>query len=182
MRKYLPLGALALTAGVAHADPMLGLYAGAGVTSNTVNNVLNTGMDLSNKEWKAFAGIKPAGSPLGFEAEYLSLGAADTGLGPFAHTQGKTYAFDAVGHIPLPVPFLSVIAKAGVDRWNVTSSGGGFPGVFPQDRQAYQFTWGAGAQAHFGSLGARLEYEHFNIANTAGGAKVVTLGVLFTFL
>jgi len=39
-----------------------------------------------------------------------------------------------------------------------------------------QFAWGVGGQAHFGNLGARLEYENFSIRNT-GGANLVSLSV-----
>jgi hypothetical protein len=179
MRKYLFPCAIALAAGTAHADPPLGLYAGAGVTSTSIRNMLGTGQDMNNTgKWKALTGIKPAGSPLGFEAEYLDFGSASPGA-------GEAYAYDAVGYIPLRAPFLSLLGKAGVARWeekaNLTSL------------HAYQFTWGAGAQAMSGGVGLRLEYERFNIRipnpnyGPAGRyfdthASAITLGMLFTFL
>jgi len=40
--------------------------------------------------------------------------------------------------------------------------------------------WGIGAQAHLGSIGGRLEYESFHIANTSG-AGVVSLSAMLRF-
>jgi hypothetical protein len=187
MRKYLFPCAIALTAGVAHADSPLGLYAGAGVTSASVGNMEGTGQTMSNTEWKAFAGIKPAGSPVGFEAGYLDFGSKNYYGAPL---WGEAYAYDAVGHIPLPVPFLSLLGKAGVARWEEKSTDPASFGALTSEH-AYQFTWGAGAQARLGGLGVRLEYERFNIRYPVLGwagryfdthAHVITLGVLFTFL
>jgi hypothetical protein len=176
MRKPFLLGAFAFAAGagVAHADPLLGLYAGAGAINSSVNNVLHTHEDISNNEWKAFAGIKPVGSPLGFEASYMDFG---TRSNVFENVHGNAWTFDALGHIPLGGPFLSVYGKAGLTRTSLsghTATGG-------VDDHGSQFTYGGGVQVRLGGVGARLEYEHLNIPNT-DGANVVTLGVLFNFL
>jgi hypothetical protein len=176
MRKSLLLGTLVLAAGAgagtAQADPMLGLYAGVGAISGSVDNVFDTHQDISNKEWKAYAGLRPAGSPLGFEAEYLTFGHNDTFFGDAG---AHLWAYDAVGYIPVGLPFLHLIAKGGIAHWTVNLRDFGF------DDHANQFTWGVGGQANFGALGVRLEYEKFNVSNT-DGAHAVTLGVSFTFL
>jgi hypothetical protein len=185
MRKYLLPCAIALAAGTAHADPPLGLYVGAGVTSSSVSNMLGIG-HVKNTEWKALTGIKPAGSLLGFEAGYLDFGSGVSQFG--AQAWGEAYTYDAVGYIPLPAPFLSLLGKAGVARWEEKTNLG-FGDVFSE--HAYQFTWGAGAEARFGRVGVRLEYERFNIRDPVLGwaghyydtnAHVITLGVLFTLL
>lgn len=180
MRKSLLLGTLAIAAGAAHADPLLGLYAGVGAIHSTVDNVFDTRQSIENSEWKAFVGIKPLGSPLGFEAEYLDLGSRTF---DFGRVSGDTWAFDAVGHVPLPLPFLTIYGKAGLSRLevrgDVTSPFG--PGRLRYSDQSSQFTYGAGVQVKFAGIGARLEYEHFNVSNS-DGADVVTLGVLFSFL
>jgi OmpA-OmpF porin, OOP family len=178
MRKSLLLGgALALAAGAAHADPVLGMYVGAGALQSNVDNAGDLDLDIHDKEWKLFAGIKPVASPLGFEAEYVDFGSITT---PFAHTSADAWAFDAIGHLPLPVPFTTVYAKAGLSRWDVSGSVAGFPALQFSDTSS-QFTYGAGVQVQVQGLGARLEYEHFNIADT-NGANVFTIGVLFSFL
>jgi hypothetical protein len=43
-----------------------------------------------------------------------------------------------------------------------------------------EFAWGIGAQAHISMVGARLEYENFNIPNTSG-ARVASLSVFLSF-
>jgi hypothetical protein len=86
------------------------------------------------------------------------------------------WAYDAVGYIPVGLPFLHLIGKAGIAHWDVNRQS--WDGL---DYHNNQFTWDAGAQAHFGALGVRLEYEKFVMSNTAN-ARAVTLGVSFTFL
>jgi hypothetical protein len=185
MRKSVLLGgALAIAAGTAHAEDVLGLYVGAGAIQNRIEGVggASVDVDLYNKQWKAFAGIKPGASPLGFEAEYLNFGSATT---TFAHASADAWAFDAIGHIPLPLPFLSIYGKAGVSRWEA-SGGATIPGPGPVTTIRYsaqnsQFTYGAGVQVQLQGLGARLEYEHFSLSNT-DGANVFTVGILFRFM
>jgi hypothetical protein len=43
------------------------------------------------------------------------------------------------------------------------------------------FAWGVGAQVHLCNIGARLEYERFNIANT-NGAQVFSLDAVLSLL
>ena len=52
--------------------------------------------------------------------------------------------------------------------------------MFRRDRSGTSFVWGAGIQAHWGPLGARLEYEHFQMPYT-DGARLYTAAVTFTF-
>jgi len=49
--------------------------------------------------------------------------------------------------------------KAGAARWNL--SGHTDSSLFAIDDHGTDFAWGGGAQAHFGALGLRLEYEQF---------------------
>jgi hypothetical protein len=177
MRKLLFLCALLLATGAAQAEPLLGFYAGAGLTTGSVENVLGSGLDVTNTMWKLFAGVHPANSPFGLEAEYLDFGSETTLL---AHGEGHAAALDAVGHLPLPVPFLSLFGKAGISRWEVSGDVIA-PRFISLDDQGSQFTWGIGALAHFGNVAGRLEYERFNIANT-DGANIVTIGVQITLL
>ncbi len=52
---------------------------------------------------------------------------------------------------------------------------------FALDDHGTDFAWGGGAQAHFGALGLRLEYEQFNVRNT-DGVKAVSFDVSWHFL
>jgi hypothetical protein len=167
---------LTVAAGAAEAQTPVGFYAGGGVVTGSVNNVFSSGLDLNNTNWKLFAGLHPAQSPLGIEAEYIDFGSVTNQI---AHAQGNVLAADLMLYVPLFVPPLSAYGKAGMARWQVSGSVlNGFAGF---DEHATQFTWGVGAKAQFGAFAARIEYERFNILNT-DGANVITIGGQFTFL
>lgn len=175
MRKPLLLCALCLPAAAAHADT-LGLYAGAALTTGSVNNVVNSGTNISNTDWKIFGGVHPPGSPFGLELEYLDFGSETHN---FNYADGSTWALDAVGYLPL-APVFSLYGKAGLSRWELTDHVVGAP--FDRlDDNGVQVTLGVGGLLRFGNFAARLEYERFNIDNTAG-ANVVTVGVQLTVL
>lgn len=178
MRKLLPLTALMLAAGVAHADP--DLYVGAAVTKAKVGNVFGSGLDMDNTDWKAMVGFKPPLFPIGAEAEYLDLG-SENRLSPIGgvHSDGHAFAAFAVGYLPIPLPIVGFFAKSGLARWEL--SGSSRPALFALSDHGTQFAWGLGAQAHFGKFAGRLEYERLNISST-DGANVYSLGVTYNLL
>jgi hypothetical protein len=178
MRKLLFLCAVLLAAGTAQAEPLLGFYGGAGLTTGSVNNVLGSGLDVNNTSFKVFAGVHPDATPFGLELEYLDFGSATSSV---AHGEGNALALDVMGHIPLPLPMLSLYGKAGLSRWQVRADVVGTPGFVGLDDHGTQFTWGVGAQLHFGNVAGRLEFEHFAITHT-DGANIVTIGVQVTLL
>ena len=51
---------------------------------------------------------------------------------------------------------------------------------FDIDESEFEFAWGAGVQAHFGSLGARLEYESVKVLDEDLGT--ISLSFIYTFL
>jgi len=63
-------------------------------------------------------------------------------------------------------------------RW--TLDGHDNASLFALDDHGTDSAWGGGAQAHFGALGLRLEYEQFNVRN-AEGAKLVSFDVAMAF-
>jgi opacity protein-like surface antigen len=180
MRKLILLCTLLLAAGAAEAEPALGVYAGAGITTGSIDNFLGSGLDIHNTDFKLFAGVHPAASPFGVEVQYVDFGSETR---TFAHAQADAAAISAVGYLPLPVPMFSVYGKAGLSRWELNGNLGapGTPAFLGLDDNGVQFTWGVGALAHFGNLAARLEYEHFVVSNT-DGANIVTIGVQVTVL
>src|SRR5215472_16533425 len=176
MRKLLPVLALALGAGAAHADNGT-FYIGAGVSRDNIKDITATASDLNSTNWKIWAGLRPI-SVFAVEADYLDLG-SETVNGPVGSTNlnYKAFAGYAVGYVPLPVPFLDVFGKAGVARWQSSGSTSfGGPGLFSLSDEGTQFAWGIGAQVHVGNFGGRLEYENFSIRNT-NGANIVSLSV-----
>jgi hypothetical protein len=68
-------------------------------------------------------------------------------------------------------------------RWTVNanqSSAGQLPpsSFFAISDRGTSFAWGLGAQAQIKNFGARLEWERFNIPNTANGARVFSLSAV----
>jgi hypothetical protein len=185
MRKVL-FAALLLAgpAGAAYAQ-IPDAYIGAGVSQAHVGNIFGSGrdFDLNNTAWKAFVGVRPLPF-LGIEANYMDLGSESRRFGfnggdYRAHVNAHAFSAFAVGFVPLPVPFLDIFGKAGAARW--TLDGHDNASLFALDDHGTDFAWGGGAQAHFGALGLRLEYEQFNVRNT-DGAKVVSFDVAWHFL
>jgi opacity protein-like surface antigen len=181
MRKVLLASTLTLVAGAAHADELLGLYAGAGITRAKMEDIFHTDFNLSNTSWKVYAGLRPIGFPLGVDVNYLDLGSADanTYLGS-AHAHSKAFAAYAVGYLPIPVPDIDVYAKAGLARWQFDGHAG--QDLFAVSENGTDFAWGVGGQFHFlGRFAARLEYEHYNV-HEADDVQIYSLGVSYTIL
>lgn len=182
MKKRLLASTLVLLAGAAHADELLGLYAGAGITRAKMEDVFHTNFDLSNTSWKVYAGLRPLGFPLGVDVDYIDLGSADAGtFRGLAHANSKAFAAYAVGYVPIPVPNIDVYGKAGLARWqfdgHYTS-----PSLFSVSENGTDFAWGVGGQVHFlDRFAVRVEYEHYNV-HEADDVQVYTLGVSYTIL
>jgi opacity protein-like surface antigen len=157
-------------------------YVGAGVTQARIDNIFHTdrSLDLNNTAWKIYAGFRPI-APFAIEANYMSLGHETRHFfdGSTAHADAHAFSAFAVGFFPVPLPFVDVFAKAGAARWNL--SGHTDSSLFSLDDHGTDFAWGGGAQAHFGALGLRLEYEQFNVRD-ADAVKAVSFDVSFHFL
>jgi hypothetical protein len=182
MRTVLLVIVLTLGSAAARADDLF--YIGAGISSNKLSGITNGGISyasIDHTSWKALAGVRPV-SFFAVEVDYTDLG---SGSGTFfgmrnTSTDAKAFAGYAVGFLPLPVPFLDLYAKAGLSRWQLNGSSTQGTGLFSFSDSGTEFAWGAGAQVHFGMIGARLEYENFNIPSTSG-AQIVSLDVLLRF-
>ena len=187
MRRILLVTVLALGTGAAQADGLL--YVGAGISKDKVQGITHTGVsfaDIDKTSWKVLAGFRPI-KLFAVEADYLDLGNRTNTFvgGASTHSDVKAYAGYAVGFLPLPLPFLDVFGKAGVSRWklNGNASAATLPpsSFFAFSTQGTEFAWGAGAQAHIGNIGGRLEYERFRIPNT-DDARVFSLSVILSLL
>jgi len=185
MRKVLFAG-LFLTGATGAYAQLPDAYVGAGVSQARINDIFHSGhdFDLNNTAWKAFVGVRPIPF-LGAEAQYMDLGSESRRFGfngaesTGGHVNAHAFSAFAVGFFPLPVPWLDVFGKAGAARW--TLNGHDNSSLFALDEHGTDFAWGAGAQAHFGPLGLRLEYEQFNVRNT-DGVKAATFDVMWHFL
>ena len=182
MRKLFLASALTLFAGAAHADDLLGLYAGAGIVKAKMEDVFHTDFTFNNTSWKLYGGFRPIGSPLGVDVDYVDLGSDSAGtFRGRAHANSKAFAAYAVGYLPIPAPNIDVYGKAGLARWqfdgSVTS-----PGLFAVSENGTDFAWGVGGQVHFlGRIAVRIEYEHYNV-HEADNVQLYSLGVSYAFL
>jgi OmpA-OmpF porin, OOP family len=182
MRKILLASTLTLAAGAAHADDLLGLYAGAGIVRAKMEDVFHTNFGFGNTSWKAYAGFRPLGFPLGIDVDYVDLGSQTAGtFKGQTQADAKAFAAYAVGYLPIPVPNLDLYAKGGLARWQFSGHYTS-PGLFSVSENGTDFAWGVGAQVHFlGRFAARLEYEHFMVRE-ADDVQLYSLGVSYTIL
>jgi hypothetical protein len=145
--------------------------------------------DDSDSGYKLIAGWRPLDN-FGVEVNYVDHGNAVVPAGvaciaPFTtpcpdttHLSAQTLSGFAVGYIDFPL--IDLFAKAGLTSWKFDGSTPGFPD-FNFDESGADFAWGAGIQARFLSLGARLEYEDFAIIN-GEHLGTVSLSLTYTFL
>ncbi len=166
-----------------------GIYLGAGYTQ-TDFGLGNPGnarpFDDSDSGYKLIAGFRPL-DHFGVEVNYVDHGQATVPAGvaciaPFSapcpdttHVSAQTLSGFAVGYVDLPL--IDLFAKAGATNWQVDARTPGFP-AFRQNDSGTDFAWGAGIQARFGSLGARLEYENFS---TIRSEELGTVSLSFTY-
>ena len=178
MRRLMLLTVLALGASAARAENGF-FYLGAGVVRNSLSDITDLGglPDLSNTSWKAFGGVRPL-NWLAAEMDYIDLGSGSstTTSGGSAHADGSALAAYAVGFLPIPLPVVDVYGKAGLARWKLNGDVNSLVSPGSLSTKGTEFAWGIGVQAHISMIGARLEYENFNIPNTSG-AKVTSLSV-----
>jgi hypothetical protein len=86
----------------------------------------------------------------------------------------------AVGYLDFPL--VDLFAKAGVSNWQFDGhSIGNFVPVYKINENGTEFAFGAGVQARFGSVGARLEYERFFIIDDES-LDTISLSLTYTFL
>jgi Outer membrane protein beta-barrel domain len=178
MRRLILITVLTVGTTAARADNGF-FYVGAGVVRNSLTGITDLGglPDLKNTSWKAFGGVRPL-NWLAAEADYIDLGSgsgtATTNFGEVSsHTDGKAFAAFAVGFLPIPLPVIDVYGKAGLARWKLNGNVGSLGSL---STNGTEFAWGIGVQAHISMIGARLEYENFNVPNTSG-ASVASLSV-----
>lgn len=192
MLRFLTLSGLCLVAGLAQAADN-GFYLGAGAlqTEYGLDNPGNAQpFDDSDQGYKAIAGFRILDS-FGVELNYADHGNATvpSGIACIAlfntpcpddtALEAKTISAYAVGFLHFPV--IDLFAKAGGTAWQFKGqSTPAFPS-FAFDEDGTEFAWGAGAQAHFGSLAVRLEYEQLNIIEDEKLGSI-SLSFLYTFL
>jgi hypothetical protein len=133
--------------------------------------------DGDDTGFKAIVGFRPL-EWLAIEANYVDLGSAEDNIAGLPLNVDVT-GIDAFGVVFLPLPVVDIFLKAGVISWDAEASVSGFGKV--SDDDGTDLAYGVGVGLGFGSLGARLEYERFEI-DDADTVDMISLGVTWTFL
>jgi hypothetical protein len=170
-----------------------GIYLGAGIAQSDYG-LESPGsaqpFDDETGGYKIIAGWRPLDS-FGVEASYLDHGSATVPSGIVCtqfitlpcpdrvSLKAKSATVFAVGYLDLP--FVDLFAKAGFNSWSFDgSSTAAFPN-FRINEDGTELAWGVGVQARLRSLGARLEYERFNIVDNES-LDTISLSLTWTFL
>jgi hypothetical protein len=171
MRSYLiSLIALSLLPAAAFADET-GFYVGGDIGNSTEHfNASTFAVNADNTGYKAAVGFRPL-SVLAGEVNYVSFGRASAGEN-FADTDGIGVSALAF----LPVPIVDIYGRLGVINWRTDANSPGFS----FHRTGSDLSYGAGVGAHWGSLGARAEFERFEITG-ARTMELATVGLTWTF-
>ena len=159
-----------------------GVYLGAAISQASVEvDLRNTStlvrVDDDNTKFKIIAGIRPL-DWLAFEVNYVDFGSIEGTSG----TTGGEYKLKGVDAFAVglfEVGLVDIYGKAGVVRWDQEASISNI-NLPAFDDDGFDLAYGAGLQVHFGSIGARLEYEKFDIGDA--DASLISLGVTWTFL
>lgn len=188
MRKCLLAAVLPLAFCVnAHAADN-GIYVGGALSRTAIDSGVDLfGIDFDDEDtaYKLIAGIRPFDA-VSFEASYIDFGSAVfdnrdvVSDGIFSELEAEAIDVQAVGYIGGEV--LELFGKAGIVFWDADAVlQGGIGGVDLRDSDSgTDLVFGAGIQAHFGSVAARLEYESFDIAD-ADNVELWSFGLTWTF-
>jgi len=160
-----------------------GFYLGAGVT-RTDFKISVDGIDdsetLDDSSFKIIAGIRPL-DWLAFEANYLDLGKAKFEDGSGVSVDSK--AITASVLFLKEFQIVDIYGRVGAAKWD---SDYNVQGVGTVSDDGWEPTFGVGVGVHFGSVGARLEYEMFKTEalddDVNNDIKTLSLSVTYTFL
>ena len=170
-----------------------GVYLGAGIVQSEyglANPADAQPFDDESAGYKIIAGWRPLDS-FGVELNYIDHGDATVPTGAACiqlvgvpcpdrtDLRAKTASAFAVGYLDFPL--IDLFAKAGFSAWQFDGNSTPAFSGFRIDEDGTDFTWGAGIQARFGSIGARLEYERFSIIKDED-LGTISLSLTYTFL
>jgi hypothetical protein len=165
-----------------------GVYAGiaVGQSKTDVQSFFDDDeVDEEDTGFKLLLGLRPL-DWLGVEVNYVYLGEVSGGADfpDFTSFRVKQTGFGASGVLFYDIATFDLFAKAGLIRWDASRTVDTFFGRFNVSDKGTDLTWGAGAQARFGSLAARLEYERYEIDESdgfIGKPHLISLGLTWTF-
>jgi hypothetical protein len=159
-----------------------GVYLGAAISQASVEVDLRNAstlvpIDGDNTKFKVIAGIRPL-DWFAVEVNYVDFGSIE-GVAGSTRGEYRLKGFDAFAIGLFEVGLIDIYGKAGVVRWDqkATISNINLPAF---DDNGFDPAYGVGVGVHFGSLGARLEYERFDAGDA--NTSLISLGLTWTFL
>ena len=125
----------------------------------------------SQTGYKFALGIRPI-PIVAAEVSYIDFGRAFSGI-----NYANTNAIGAFALAFLPIPLIDLYGKVGLADWR-TDAQSPFLGFH---RTGANLAYGAGAGTTWGRLGARLEYERYEVSHS-NDMGMASVGVTWTFL
>lgn len=164
-----------------------GFYLGGALSRSTIDTDDEFfGFEYEDEDtaYKLIGGFRPLDA-FAIEANYVDFGEIvfdDTAADGF-RGEYESRALDAFAVGFLGVPFVEAFGKVGLVYWDADAVlQGGIGGIDLSDSESgADLAYGAGVQANFGSLSARLEYERFEISDV-DSTELWSLGLTWTFL
>jgi hypothetical protein len=149
-----------------------GFYLGAGITDSEFDLGEADG-GLDDNSFKIIAGWRPLDF-LAVEANYIDLGSeSEDGF------EIDASAITVSGLLLAEIGIIDLYARLGFANWKVDAT---VPGMGSASLDDWEPTYGAGVGVHFGSIGARLEYETFEAGDLDADVNTLSLSVTYTFL
>jgi hypothetical protein len=149
-----------------------GVYIGGSIGQSDEHYDASTfSVRASNTGYKVAAGWRPL-DLLAAEVDYTGFGRASGGT-----NYADTYAVGVSALGFLPIPIVDLYGRLGLINWrtNATSP------VYSFHRDGANVVYGLGAGMHWGDLGARVEYEKYDVSH-ASTMNLASVGVTWTFL
>jgi len=173
------LGTLGLMAAAPRAQAAdNGFYLGAGVTKTELDPDELDSFKLDDNSYKLIAGIRPL-DWIAFEVNYIDIGSDTQELSPGVRSKVDANALTGSVLLLKEIQIVDLYARAGLAHWKLKGSA---TGLGSDSETGNEFTYGVGLGVHFGSIGARLEYEKFQINDFDTDANTLSLSVTYTFL
>jgi len=157
-----------------------GLYLGAGIGntffSSEIQDAIDQAQEISENStaWKIFAGYHLTDF-LNIEGGYRSFGSISSDIGSEVF-ESKTTGWDVEAMGRFQIAVIDIFAKAGVVFWSHDFSYLGES----SDETGSDFLWGLGVGAHFGPIGARVEWESV-VVSGPDNLSMVSLSATFGF-
>ena len=153
-----------------------GFYLGAGITDTKFHTDEIGNGSLDDNSFKVIAGFRPL-DWLAFEANYIDLGSESSGGASI-----DAHALTASGLLLAEFGIVDLYARAGFANWKASAKDALTTNV---SDDGWEPTYGVGVGLHFGSIGARAEYERFSAKMFDAidtNVNTFSISVTYTFL